>query len=145
MSRYSRTKHADIDRLRATIDDARVKVIKHPLYRRLETLEQGNTLYKQHVSGTGSTSSRPGTSCPCRNPSAQLACVDVPWVPRGAVASCRLINEIVLATINVTSLAPGCEIDLVTGAPREKPVRAALVLARGLGGFNAAAVLTSVN
>jgi hypothetical protein len=99
MSRYSQTKHADIDRLRATIDDARVKVIKHPLYRRLETLEQGNTLYKQHVSGTSSTSSRPGTSCPCRNPSAQLACVDVPWVPRGAVASCRLINEIVLATM----------------------------------------------
>jgi hypothetical protein len=49
MPRYSWTKHPEIDRLRATIDDARVKVIKHPPYRRLETLEQGTTLNEQHV------------------------------------------------------------------------------------------------
>jgi act minimal PKS chain-length factor (CLF/KS beta) len=54
-------------------------------------------------------------------------------------------DSVLPPTINVTSLAPGCDIDLVTGAPREKPVQTALVLARGLGGFNAAAVLTSVN
>ena len=68
MSRYSQTKHADIDRLRATIDDARVKVIKHPLYRRLETLEQGNHLYKQHVFNTSSTSSRSGNIMPLPKP-----------------------------------------------------------------------------
>lgn len=49
MPRYSWTKHPEIDRLRATTDDARVKVIKHPPYRRLETLEQGTTLNEQHV------------------------------------------------------------------------------------------------
>ncbi|MFC4587969.1 ketosynthase chain-length factor [Sphaerisporangium corydalis] len=36
---------------------------------------------------------------------------------------------------------PGYRIDLVRGAPRRMPVRTALVLARGYGGFNAALVL----
>jgi minimal PKS chain-length factor (CLF/KS beta) len=44
-------------------------------------------------------------------------------------------------TVNVTRPSPGCEIDLVTGAPRAVSVRAALVLATGYGGFNAAMVV----
>ncbi|WP_422755594.1 ketosynthase chain-length factor [Micromonospora sp. WMMD708] len=46
-------------------------------------------------------------------------------------------------TINV---APAAEyqLDLVTGEPRPAPVRAALVLARGHGGFNAAMVVRAV-
>ncbi|MES4905968.1 MULTISPECIES: ketosynthase chain-length factor [unclassified Streptomyces] len=44
-------------------------------------------------------------------------------------------------TVNVTRLAEGLELDLVTAEPRPRPVRAALVLARGRGGFNAAAVV----
>jgi minimal PKS chain-length factor (CLF/KS beta) len=42
--------------------------------------------------------------------------------------------------VNVTAV-PRYELDLVTGAPREVPVRAALVLARGKHGFNSAVVL----
>jgi len=38
-------------------------------------------------------------------------------------------------------LAPGCEIDLVSGQPREAPLRTALVLSRGHGGFTSALVL----
>lgn len=45
-------------------------------------------------------------------------------------------------TIGVTELADGCDIDLVRDAPRPVPVRVALLLARGYGGFNAALVLT---
>jgi minimal PKS chain-length factor (CLF/KS beta) len=43
--------------------------------------------------------------------------------------------------VNVTRLAEGLELDLVSAEPRPCPVRAALVLARGRGGFNAAAVV----
>jgi act minimal PKS chain-length factor (CLF/KS beta) len=60
-----------------------------------------------------------------------------------ATALLAMRDSVLPPTINVTSPAPGCELDLVTGAPREKPVRTALVLGRGLGGFNAAAVLTA--
>ena len=40
-------------------------------------------------------------------------------------------------------LDPAYPLDLVTGAPRDAPVRTALVLARGAGGFNSAVVLTT--
>lgn len=43
-------------------------------------------------------------------------------------------------TVNV-SPAPEYRLDLVVGAPRIAPVRAALVLARGYGGFNSAMVV----
>jgi act minimal PKS chain-length factor (CLF/KS beta) len=46
-------------------------------------------------------------------------------------------------TVDVTELAPGCDLDLVC-APREAAVSAVLVAARGYGGFNAAIVLTQV-
>jgi len=48
-------------------------------------------------------------------------------------------------TVAVTELAPGCDLDLVCGAPREAAVSAVLVAARGYGGFNAAIVLTQVS
>jgi minimal PKS chain-length factor (CLF/KS beta) len=62
-----------------------------------------------------------------------------------ATALLAMRDSVLPPTINVSSLAPGCEIDLVVGTAREQAVGTALVLARGLGGFNAAAVLTSVN
>ena len=49
-------------------------------------------------------------------------------------------------TINITDLAPyGGELDLVRDQARDVPVGTALVLARGYGGFNAAAVLAAVH
>jgi act minimal PKS chain-length factor (CLF/KS beta) len=44
-------------------------------------------------------------------------------------------------TINVRDPAPEYELDLVLGTARYGPVRAALVLARGRGGFNSAIVV----
>ncbi|SCG58528.1 ketosynthase chain-length factor [Micromonospora halophytica] len=44
-------------------------------------------------------------------------------------------------TVNVTSPVPDYQLDLVT-QPRRRPVSAALVVARGHGGFNAAMVVT---
>ncbi|GJF33148.1 actinorhodin polyketide putative beta-ketoacyl synthase 2 [Kitasatospora sp. NE20-6] len=45
-------------------------------------------------------------------------------------------------TAHVTAVAADCPVDLVTGGPRRLTGDAALVLARGEGGFNAAAVVT---
>ena len=52
-------------------------------------------------------------------------------------------DGVVPPTTNVSRLAPAVEgeLDLVLDSPREAPVRTALVLARGDGGFNAAMVV----
>ncbi|MDB1089578.1 ketosynthase chain-length factor [Streptomyces sp. ACA25] len=58
-----------------------------------------------------------------------------------ATALLALRDGVIPPTVHVTGPAPDCPIDLVTGAPREAPLRNALVLARGHGGFNAALVV----
>lgn len=50
-------------------------------------------------------------------------------------------DGIIPPTVNVARLAPGCEIDLVRDTPRAARVHAAMILATGYGGFNAAMVL----
>lgn len=52
-------------------------------------------------------------------------------------------DQVIPPTVNVTRQAPGIELDLVLAAPRPYPVRHALVLARGMGGYNSAVVLTA--
>jgi minimal PKS chain-length factor (CLF/KS beta) len=61
-----------------------------------------------------------------------------------AAALLALRDQVVPPTVNVTEPADDCPVDLVTGRPRPLPLRVALVLARGRGGFNAAAVLRAV-
>lgn len=61
-----------------------------------------------------------------------------------AAALLSMRDGVIPPTVHVDRLGPGIDLDLVRGAPREAPVRTALVLARGYGGFNAAIVLTSV-
>lgn len=58
-----------------------------------------------------------------------------------AAALLAIRDALIPPTVNVTRLAEGLELDLVGAEPRPCPVRAALVLARGRGGFNAAAVV----
>ncbi|MEU4203922.1 ketosynthase chain-length factor [Streptomyces sp. NPDC045470] len=58
-----------------------------------------------------------------------------------ATALLALRDGVVPPTVGTRRPAPGLEIDLVTGAPREAPLRRALVLARGHGGFTSALVL----
>jgi act minimal PKS chain-length factor (CLF/KS beta) len=60
-----------------------------------------------------------------------------------ATALLALRDGVIPPTVNTARLAPGVEIDLVTGAPRPARLRSALVLARGRGGFNAAVVVTA--
>ncbi|MFG1950388.1 ketosynthase chain-length factor [Micromonospora sp. NPDC048830] len=58
-----------------------------------------------------------------------------------ACALLALRDGVIPPTINVRTVDPAYEIDLVTGAPRRWKPKAALVLARGTGGFNSAMVL----
>jgi act minimal PKS chain-length factor (CLF/KS beta) len=66
--------------------------------------------------------------------SAGAAALDV------ATALLSIRDSVIPPTLNV-ALAPEYELDLVTGRPRPARVRAALVLARGHGGFNSAVVV----
>ncbi|XTZ15577.1 ketosynthase chain-length factor [Micromonospora echinospora] len=54
-------------------------------------------------------------------------------------------DGVIPPTINVDTLAPGCDIDLVRERPRTAPVRTALVLGRGHGGFNSAVVVRATS
>jgi act minimal PKS chain-length factor (CLF/KS beta) len=62
-----------------------------------------------------------------------------------ASALLAIRDGVIPPTTGVTELAPGCDIDLVAGAPRETPVATAMVAARGYGGFNAAIVVTQIS
>jgi minimal PKS chain-length factor (CLF/KS beta) len=53
-------------------------------------------------------------------------------------------DEVIPPTVGVTELAADHQIDLVRHRPRPAPIRTALVLARGFGGFNAALVVRAV-
>ncbi|MFI5859801.1 ketosynthase chain-length factor [Streptomyces parvulus] len=59
-----------------------------------------------------------------------------------AAALLTLRDQVIPPTTGTVRPAADCPLDLVT-APRETPVRHALVLARGRGGFNSAAVLSA--
>jgi minimal PKS chain-length factor (CLF/KS beta) len=61
-----------------------------------------------------------------------------------ACALLALREGIIPPTINVRTIAPRCEIDLVVGEPRPWSPGAVLVMARGQGGFNSAIVLRAL-
>lgn len=65
------------------------------------------------------------------------ACLDV------AAALLSLRDQVIPPTTGTTEPAPDCPVDLVT-TTRETGIRHTLVLARGRGGFNSAAVLSAV-
>jgi act minimal PKS chain-length factor (CLF/KS beta) len=58
-----------------------------------------------------------------------------------ATALLAIREQVIPPSINIVP-APAYGLDLVVGEPRETTVRAALVLARGYGGFNSAMVVT---
>ncbi|WP_063761226.1 ketosynthase chain-length factor [Streptomyces sp. NRRL B-1347] len=62
-----------------------------------------------------------------------------------ATALLALHRNVIPPTTGVSEPDPAYRLDLVTGGPRERPLRNALVLARGYGGFNAALVLRAAD
>ncbi|MFE0043464.1 ketosynthase chain-length factor [Streptomyces albireticuli] len=58
-----------------------------------------------------------------------------------AAALLAMRDSVVPPTLHITELAADCPVDLVRDTARHLPVRTALVLSRGHGGFNSALVL----
>ncbi len=79
-----------IERLKAAIEPARRKVIGHPLYHELNSLDAVITFMEHHAFAVWDFMSLLKTL------QGALTCVDVPWVPTGSTGSRRLINDIVL-------------------------------------------------
>jgi hypothetical protein len=91
MSRYQWGKdHPGIDNLKTAIEPTRRKVVTHPLYQRLNTLDAVVTFMEHHVFAVWDFMSL------LKALQGALTCVQVPWVPSGPTASRRLINDIVL-------------------------------------------------
>jgi DUF3050 family protein len=91
MSRYDWNQtHPGIERLEKSIDATRQRVVKHPLYQRLDTLDSVVTFMEHHVFAVWDFMSL------LKSLQRNLTGVDVPWVPVGSATSRRLINDIVL-------------------------------------------------
>ncbi|MFD4175983.1 ketosynthase chain-length factor [Streptomyces anulatus] len=65
--------------------------------------------------------------------------------PVDVVAAVLAIREGLIPPTTNVELSPDYDLDLVTGQPRTASVRTALVLARGVGGFNSAVVVRAVD
>ncbi len=61
-----------------------------------------------------------------------------------AAALLSIRDSVIPPTVGVRDPDPAYRLDLVLDAPRERPVRAALVVARGYGGFTSAVVVRAV-
>lgn len=91
MSRYDWGQtHPGITRLERAVDQARIRVISHPLYEHLDTHRAIVTFMEHHVFAVWDFMSL------LTSLQRQLTCVEVPWVPVGPTGSRRLINDIVL-------------------------------------------------
>lgn len=91
MSRYDWGQtHPGITRLEAEVDEARQRVVTHPLYSHLDNHAAIVTFLSHHVFAVWDFMSL------LKSLQANLTCVTVPWVPSGPTGSRRLINDIVL-------------------------------------------------
>jgi hypothetical protein len=79
-----------IETLKDSIESARQKVISHPLYHQLNTMDAVVTFMEHHAFAVWDFMSLLKTL------QRSLTCVQVPWVPSGPTSSRRLINDIVL-------------------------------------------------
>ena len=91
MSRYEWDgTHPAVETLKGAIDQSRQKVLAHPVYHQLDTVDAVVTFMEHHVFAVWDFMSLLKTL------QRRLTCVDVPWVPSAATGSRRLINDIVL-------------------------------------------------
>ncbi|WP_171163434.1 DUF3050 domain-containing protein [Streptomyces sp. I05A-00742] len=90
-SRYhTQVVHPGLTALKAEIEPARKGVVGHPMYHSITTPEAARVFMEHHVFAVWDFMSL------LTSLQRQLTCVEVPWVPRGPVASRRLINDITL-------------------------------------------------
>ena len=77
--------------LTAAIAAERRSLLEHPLYGRLQTVDQLAVFMEYHVFAVWDF------MCLLKALQKRLTCVSVPWLPQGDAAVRRLVNEIVLA------------------------------------------------
>lgn len=78
-----------IAQIRDTIAPVRATIIQHPLYRRMQHMDDIRVFMQYHVFAVWDFMSL------LKSLQRQLTAVDIPWVPRGSAATRFLINEIV--------------------------------------------------
>jgi hypothetical protein len=91
MSRYDwRVKHPGLEALRSAVAATRREVVEHPIYQSLGTVADVTVFMEHHVFAVWDFMSL------LKSLQRELTCVAVPWVPRGPMASRRLVNDAVL-------------------------------------------------
>lgn len=78
-----------LEKLRTDIAPLREKLVHHPLYASISTIDQLRTFMQHHVYAVWDFMSL------LKALQRELTCIDVPWVPRGSANTRYLINEIV--------------------------------------------------
>lgn len=79
-----------IKELQTQLQPARQRMVDHPLYRRIESLDDLRVFMSHHVFAVWDFMSL------LKALQRDLTCVTLPWVPKGNPATRRLINDIVL-------------------------------------------------
>ncbi|MEX0173942.1 DUF3050 domain-containing protein [Streptomyces sp. LMG1-1-1.1] len=91
MSRYEwNGTNPAIETLKGAIEPARRKVLSHPIYHQLDSVDAVVTFMEHHVFAVWDFMSL------LKSLQRQLTCVEVPWLPSASTGSRRLINDIVL-------------------------------------------------
>lgn len=79
-----------IDQLQAALSAHRDKLLEHPMYAQIKTIEDFQSFMEQHIFAVWDFMSL------LKSLQRELTCVEVPWSPKGSPITRRFINEIVL-------------------------------------------------
>ncbi len=79
-----------IDQLQAALSAHRNKLLEHPMYAQIKTIEDFQSFMEQHIFAVWDFMSL------LKSLQRDLTCVEVPWSPKGSPITRRFINEIVL-------------------------------------------------
>jgi len=79
-----------IDQLQVALSAHRNKLLEHPMYAQIKTIEDFQSFMEQHIFAVWDFMSL------LKSLQRDLTCVEVPWSPKGSPITRRFINEIVL-------------------------------------------------
>lgn len=82
--------NARVATLQAEIKELRQELVEHPLYAKIQTIDDFQSFMEQHVFAVWDFMSL------LKALQRELTCVDIPWSPKGSPETRRFINEIVL-------------------------------------------------